>query len=80
MIFLYVKSKEQKNPDHTTINSQIQRTDRWLPEVKCWGLSEKDEGNEKYKLVVTKQSQGHKVQHRESNQQYCNIVVVPGTY
>ena len=35
-------------------------------------LGEKGEGFQKYKMVVTKQSQGCKVQHREDSQWYCN--------
>ena len=38
-------------------------------------LGKKDEGIQKYKLEVTKQSQGYKVQHREYSQQYCNYYV-----
>ena len=32
------------------------------------GLGEKGEGTEKYRLVVTKESQGCRVQHREYSQ------------
>ena len=32
----------------------------------------KGEGIKKHKMVVTKQSQGCKEQHRECSQQYCN--------
>ena len=32
-------------------------------------MDEKDEGIKKYKLVVTEQSRGHKVQHREQSSQ-----------
>ena len=39
------------------------------------GLHEKGEGMEKYRLVVTEQSQGCKAQHREQSQQYCNNYV-----
>lgn len=37
-----------------------------------WGLGEKGEGIDKYKLVVTKQSQGCEAQHRECSQ---NILI-----
>ena len=33
-----------------------------------WSFDEKGEGIKKYKLVVTEQSQGCKVQHREYSQ------------
>ena len=34
------------------------------------GLGTKGEGTEKHRLVVTKQSRGYKVQHREYTQYY----------
>ena len=43
----------------------------WGPECKMgegWGVGEKGEGNKKYKLAVTEQTQGCKVQHKEYNQ------------
>ena len=40
-------------------DSQIQRTDCWLPDGRGnEGLGEKGQRTKKYKLVVTKQSQG----------------------
>ena len=38
-------------------------------------LDEKGEGMKKYKLIVTKQSQGCRVQHREYSQYYCKDYV-----
>ena len=52
----------------TKTDSQIQRTNRWLPDGKGVGeLSEKGEGI-KYKLIIIKQAQGSGVQCREYSQ------------
>lgn len=37
-----------------------------------WRLGGKGEGMKKYEFVVTKQSLGHRVQHKEYSQQYYN--------
>ena len=50
-------------------DSQIQRTFRQLPDGRrAGGMGEKGEGIRKYKLVVTEQSWGCKLQHREHSQ------------
>ena len=50
-------------------DSQAQRVDWWLPERRGSGrLGKRGKEVKTYKLVVTKQPQGCKVQHREHNQ------------
>ena len=39
------------------------------------GMGKKGKGVEKYKLIVTKESWGIKVQHKEYSQQYCDNCV-----
>lgn len=49
------------------------RADWWLSEGRqVGGLGKTEEGTKKYKLVVTKQSQGCEVQHGEYGQEHCN--------
>ena len=50
--------KQYKQTNKTETDSQIQRTDWWLPEVKGVEGLGKGEGIKKYKLVVTTYSQG----------------------
>ena len=45
-----------------------------------WGLDGKGEGNKKYKLVVTEQSRGCKVQQREHSNSVITSVVSGGCY
>ena len=50
-------------------DSEIQRTDWWLPEGRCFeGLSGKGKGVQKYRFVVTKQAGGKcSIGHTVSN-------------
>ena len=74
---LHAESKEKtKETSKTETDSYAQRTDWWLPEGKGVGeLGENGEGIEKNRLLVTKYSQGLKVQHRKYSQWYCNDYV-----
>ena len=50
-------------------DSQTQTAGLWLPERRgVGGLGERGEQIKKYKLAVTKQSQGYKIQHRNYSQ------------
>ena len=59
-----VKNKINKKAEQK--HTKIQRTFRWLPDGRgLGGVSQKGDGVKKCKLIVTEQSCGCKVHHRE---------------
>ena len=65
--FIYIwnlKNRSNKQTKQKQTHRYKKQTDGYQ-RGRGWGMGEKDEEIKKNKLVVTKQSQGYKIQHRE---------------